>query len=120
MARYERDSDRSSQDDEKMALGANGLYSKVNSKLKREALKARLQSGPLPHGSNMRNSDGSLPAGRVDNIVKTCLQDPEAARREQMVKAMREKELIEKEQIFLDDEEEEEMWQHRPKMSKSS
>ena len=74
MARYERDSDRSAEDDEKMALGANGLYSKVNSKLKREALKARLQSGPLPHGSNMRNSDGSLPAGRVDNIVKTCLQ----------------------------------------------
>lgn len=97
MARYERDSEKSAEDEKKDFTG--GLYSKVNSKLKREALKNRLPRGGVPE-SVKHNSDGSLPAGRVDDIVKTCLQDPETARREQKVKAMRlqeERELLEKE-----------------------
>lgn len=120
MARYERDSEKSGEDEKSEVTG--GLYSKVSTKLKREALKGRLPRGAVPQ-SVTHNSDGSLPAGCVDGIVKTCLQDPEIARREQKVKAMKlqdERELLEKEQIFLDEEAEEAVSRQKSKVSKST
>ena len=71
---------------------------KVNSKLKRESLKAQLPNKSIDHVKSMKhNSDGSLPADRIQGILKTCLMDPETALREQKLKALKEKELIEKE-----------------------
>jgi len=43
MARYELDSEKSDEQDKGNQIKNSGLYSKVNSKLKRESVKSQLQ-----------------------------------------------------------------------------
>ena len=92
MARYELDSEKS--EDEKAEEGRpqtreSGLYSKVSSKLRREAVKAQLQRGTRPQVAD--NSESSLPSGQQRSIAKARLLDSETARHDQKVMAMRAK-----------------------------
>lgn len=107
LARYERDSEKSEdekQEDPRELPKDNGLYSKVNSKL-RAAVQAQLLRGTAPQMA--QGTEGTLPADRLDSIVKARLLDSETARHDQKVKAMRAKqdrELEEMDQIFCDTE----------------
>jgi hypothetical protein len=108
LARYERDSGKSEDEkepEEQQSSRGSGLYTKVNSKLRREALKARLPRGSAP--LDAQNTEGSLPSGRVDSIVKAQWRDSETMRHDQKVMAMRARQDREAEaldQIFGDTE----------------